>query len=194
MALSLDPFHAGAGALWLIGWRIVQAVGGSMLTANSAAILTDAFPREQRGMALGVNQIAALAGQFLGLVAGGLLAEIDWRAVFWVSVPFGLFGTVWSFRSLREVRAPRRARIDWGGNITFAVGHGARCSPRSPTASSRTAEHPPAGPTRSCSAASPRACSCSSRSASSRPAWPIRCSTCRCSASVPSARATWPRC
>ena len=93
-----------------------------MLIANSAAILTDAFPREQRGMALGVNQIAALAGQFLGLVAGGLLAEIDWRAVFWVSVPFGLFGTVWSIRSLREVRAPRRARIDWGGNITFAVG------------------------------------------------------------------------
>jgi len=95
-----------------------------MLTANSAAILTDAFPREQRGMALGVNQIAALAGQFLGLVAGGLLAEIDWRAVFWVSVPFGLFGTGWSIRSLREVRAPRRARIDWGGNITFAVGTG----------------------------------------------------------------------
>jgi MFS family permease len=122
VALSFDPFHAGAGALWLIGWRIVQAVGGSMLTANSAAILTDAFPREQRGMALGVNQIAALAGQFLGLVAGGLLAEIDWRAVFWVSVPFGLFGTVWSIRSLREVRAPRRARIDWGGNLTFALG------------------------------------------------------------------------
>jgi MFS family permease len=125
VALSFDPFHASAGALWLIGWRIVQAVGGSMLTANSAAILTDAFPREQRGMALGVNQISALAGQFLGLVAGGLLAEIDWRAVFWVSVPFGLFGTVWSIRSLREVRAPRRARIDWGGNITFAVGTGA---------------------------------------------------------------------
>jgi MFS family permease len=108
VALSFDPFRARAGALWLIGWRIVQAVGGSMLTANSAAILTDAFPREQRGMALGVNQIAALAGQFLGLVAGGLLAEIDWRAVFWVSVPFGLFGMVWSIRSLREVRAPRR--------------------------------------------------------------------------------------
>ena len=122
VALSFDPFQASAGALWLIGWRVVQAVGGSMLTANSAAILTDAFPREQRGMALGVNQIAALAGQFLGLVVGGLLAEIDWRAVFWISVPFGLFGTLWSLRSLREVRAPRPARIDWGGNLTFAAG------------------------------------------------------------------------
>jgi MFS family permease len=122
VALSFDPFHAGSGAMWLIGWRIVQAVGGSMLTANSAAILTDAFPREQRGMALGINQITALAGQFLGLVVGGLLAEIDWRAVFWVSVPFGILGTVWSIRSLREIGEPRRARIDWGGNVTFAVG------------------------------------------------------------------------
>ena len=122
VALSFDPFHAGGGALWLIGWRIVQAVGGSMLTANSAAILTDAFPTEQRGMALGVNQITALAGQFLGLVVGGLLAEIDWRAVFWVSVPFGLLGTIWSIRSLREVGTPKRAKVDWGGNITFATG------------------------------------------------------------------------
>ncbi|MEW2499665.1 MFS transporter [Amycolatopsis sp. CA-161197] len=124
VALSFDPFHGGQGALWLIGWRIVQAVGGSMLTANSAAILTDAFPREQRGMALGINQITALAGQFLGLVVGGLLAEIDWRAVFWVSVPFGILGTVWSIRSLREIGKPRRARVDWGGNITFALGTG----------------------------------------------------------------------
>ncbi|MEU4671527.1 MFS transporter [Amycolatopsis sp. NPDC023774] len=124
VALSFDPFHGGQGALWLIGWRIVQAVGGSMLTANSAAILTDAFPREQRGMALGINQITALAGQFLGLVAGGLLAEIDWRAVFWVSVPFGILGTVWSIRSLREIGKPRRARVDWGGNVTFALGTG----------------------------------------------------------------------
>ncbi|WIX84087.1 MFS transporter [Amycolatopsis carbonis] len=124
VALSFDPFHGGQGALWLIGWRIVQAVGGSMLTANSAAILTDAFPREQRGMALGINQITALAGQFLGLVVGGLLAEIDWRAVFWVSVPFGILGTVWSIRSLREIGKPRRARVDWGGNVTFALGTG----------------------------------------------------------------------
>jgi MFS family permease len=122
VALSFDPFHGGSGALWLIGWRVLQAFGGSMLSANSAAILTDAFPAEQRGMALGVNQISALAGQFLGLVAGGLLAELDWRAVFWISVPFGLLGTVWSYRSLREVGSPRRARIDWAGNLTFAAG------------------------------------------------------------------------
>jgi MFS family permease len=122
LALSLDPFRGSSGALWLIGWRVVQGVGGAMLTANSAAILTDAFPLEQRGMALGINQITALAGQFLGLLAGGLLAEVDWRAVFWVSVPIGVVGTVWSYRSLREVGTPRAARIDWLGNLTFVSG------------------------------------------------------------------------
>ncbi|GAA4517488.1 MFS transporter [Actinoallomurus oryzae] len=122
LALSVDPFHGGSGALWLIGWRVVQGIGGAMLTANSAAILTDAFPLEQRGMALGINQITALAGQFLGLLAGGLLAEVDWRAVFWVSVPIGVFGTIWSYHSLREVGSPSAARIDWLGNLTFVSG------------------------------------------------------------------------
>ncbi|WEP00445.1 MFS transporter [Streptomyces sp. FXJ1.172] len=124
VALSLDPFRAGAGALWLILLRVVQAFGGSMLTANSAAILTDAFPARQRGMALGVNQITALAGQFLGLLAGGLLAAVDWRAVFWVSVPVSITGTVWSYLSLRETAAGGRGRIDWLGNVTFATGAG----------------------------------------------------------------------
>ncbi|QLJ02138.1 MFS transporter [Streptomyces sp. NEAU-sy36] len=124
IALSLDPFRAGAGALWLILWRIVQAFGGSMLTANSAAILTDAFPARQRGMALGINQITALAGQFLGLLAGGLLAAVDWRAVFWVSVPVSVTGTVWSYLSLRETAAGGRGRVDWLGNLTFAAGAG----------------------------------------------------------------------
>ncbi|OIK27893.1 MFS transporter [Streptomyces malaysiense] len=124
VALSLDPFRAGAGALWLILWRVVQAFGGSMLTANSAAILTDAFPSRQRGTALGVNQITALAGQFLGLLAGGLLAAVDWRAVFWVSVPISVTGTVWSYLSLRETAAGGRGRVDWLGNITFASGAG----------------------------------------------------------------------
>jgi MFS family permease len=124
VALSLDPFRAGAGALWLILWRVVQAFGGSMLTANSAAILTDAFPARQRGMALGVNQITALAGQFLGLLAGGLLAAVHWRAVFWVSVPISVIGTVWSYLSLRETAAGGRGRVDWLGNITFATGAG----------------------------------------------------------------------
>jgi MFS family permease len=122
VALSFDPFHGGGGAMWLICWRIVQAFGGAMLTANSAAILTDAFPARQRGMALGINQITALAGQFLGLLLGGLLASIDWRAVFWVSVPVGVVGTIWSYRSLRETGERHRASVDWLGNLTFAAG------------------------------------------------------------------------
>ncbi|MER7274166.1 MFS transporter [Dactylosporangium sp. NPDC000244] len=122
VALSFDPFHAGAGAMWLILWRIVQAFGGAMLTANSAAILTDAFPARQRGMALGINQITALAGQFLGLLLGGILAAIDWRAVFWVSVPVGVVGTIWSYRSLRETGERHRSPVDWLGNVTFAAG------------------------------------------------------------------------
>ncbi|MGI8904412.1 MAG: MFS transporter [Solirubrobacteraceae bacterium] len=123
--LSFDPFAGSDGALWLIGWRVLQAVGGSMLIANSAAILTDAFPRDQRGLALGINQVAGLSGQFIGLVAGGLLATLDWRAVFWVNVPVGVFGTVWAYRKLRDDGKRHRARVDWWGNITFAVGLGA---------------------------------------------------------------------
>ena len=122
VALSLDPAHGAGGAMWLILWRLVQAVGGAMLMANSAAIITDAFPAEQRGMALGVNQIAALAGQFIGLVLGGVLSVWDWRAVFWINVPFGIFGTIWAYRSLREVGERRPAKIDWWGNLTFAGG------------------------------------------------------------------------
>jgi len=123
--LSFDPFHGTHGALWLIGWRFLQAIGGSMLMANSAAILTDAFPPERRGFALGTNQIAALAGMFIGLVAGGLLAAWDWRAVFWVNVPVGVFGTLWAYRRLRDNGERHRGPIDWWGNITFALGLGA---------------------------------------------------------------------
>jgi MFS family permease len=122
--LSIDPFLGGTAATWLIGWRFVQAIGGSMLMANSAAILTDAFPMEQRGLALGINQVAGLSGQFIGLVAGGLLAAWDWRAVFWVNVPVGVFGTLWAYHRLREVGTRSRGRMDWWGNITFAVGLG----------------------------------------------------------------------
>jgi MFS family permease len=122
IALSLDPLTGSHGAMWLILWRFAQAFGGAMLMANSAAILTDAFPAHQRGMALGVNQISGISGQFVGLLLGGLLAQWDWRLVFWVNVPIGVFGTVWAYRSLREIATTRRARIDWIGNVTFAAG------------------------------------------------------------------------
>jgi MFS family permease len=124
IALSLDPLTGTHGALWLIGFRFVQAFGGAMLMANSAAILTDAFPANKRGMALGVNQIAGISGQFIGLLLGGVLAAVSWRLVFWINVPIGLFGTVWAYKSLREVATTRRAKIDWIGNILFAVGLG----------------------------------------------------------------------
>jgi MFS family permease len=123
--LSFDPFAGTSAALWLIGWRVLQATGGSMLTANSAAILTDAFPADRRGFALGINQVAAIAGQFIGLVAGGVLAALDWRAIFWVNVPVGVFGTVWAYRKLRETGERHPSRIDWWGNLTFALGLGA---------------------------------------------------------------------
>ncbi|MFY9890122.1 MAG: MFS transporter [Streptosporangiaceae bacterium] len=123
IALSLDPLTGGQGALWLILWRVVQAFGGAMLMANAAAILTDAFPANKRGMALGVNQIAGISGTFIGLLLGGLLAAWDWRAVFWVNVPIGVWGTVWAYRSLREIATTsKKAKIDWAGNALFAVG------------------------------------------------------------------------
>jgi len=124
IALSLDPLTGTHGALWLIGFRFVQAFGGAMLMANSAAILTDAFPANKRGMALGINQIAGISGQFVGLLLGGVLAVVNWRLVFWVNVPIGVFGTVWAYKSLHEIATTRRAKIDWIGNILFAVGLG----------------------------------------------------------------------
>ncbi len=122
LALSLCPYTGSSGALWLIAWRVVQGIGGALLTANSAAILTDAFPAAQRGFAIGVSVIAGMAGAFIGLVAGGLLADVDWRAVFWINVPIGVFGTVWAYLKLRELGTKKAARIDWWGNATFGVG------------------------------------------------------------------------
>ncbi len=120
--LSVTWMSGTAGALWLIIMRVFQGVGGAFLFANSSAILTDAFPQSQRGLALGINSVAAIAGSFLGLLIGGILAPIDWRLVFLVSVPFGVFGTIWAYLKLVDngVRVP--ARIDWAGNITFGIG------------------------------------------------------------------------
>jgi MFS family permease len=178
--LSFDPFTGAHGAQWLIGWRVVQALGGSMLTANSAAILTDAFPADQRGLALGINQVAAIAGQFIGLVAGGVLAAIDWRAVFWVNVPVGVFGTVWAYYKLRDTGERHPGRIDWWGNITFAVGLSAiligvtnGIKPYGGHAMGWT------NPSARSSAAWP----CSWRSSWSRNGSPIRCSSSACSRS-----------
>ena len=111
-----------AAAWWLISWRIAQGVGGAFIMANSSAILTDAFPVRQRGMALGINGVAAIAGSFLGLVIGGLLGPVNWHLVFLVSVPFGVFGTIWGYFKLRDTSERRPAKMDWWGNITFAVG------------------------------------------------------------------------
>jgi len=120
--LSITWMHGSAGALWLILMRVGQGVGGALLFANSSAILTDAFPHNQRGLALGVNSIAAIAGSFIGLVLGGVLAPVSWRLVFLVSVPVGVVATFWAYRSLRELGERRPARIDWWGNATFALG------------------------------------------------------------------------
>ncbi len=121
--LFLTPGSGNTAALELIGFRLVQAVGGGFLFANSTAILTDAFPASQRGMAMGINQIAAIVGSIIGLILGGLLAVINWRIVFLVSVPFGIFGTIWAYRMLRETAVIRgKPHIDWAGNISFALG------------------------------------------------------------------------
>jgi MFS family permease len=120
--LSVSWMHGSSGALWLIGWRIVQGVGGALLFANSTAIITDAFPATKRGTALGINAIAAIAGSFIGLILGGVLAPINWHYVFLVSVPVGVFGTFWAYIKLHDTGVRKKAKIDWWGNITFAIG------------------------------------------------------------------------
>jgi MFS family permease len=122
LLLAIDWMEGRAGADYLIVFRIVQGVGGACLLANAAAIITDAFPVNQRGMALGINNIVGVSGMFVGLILGGLLAPIDWRLVFLISVPVGLFGTVWGYLKLEERSKPKRASMDWWGNLTFALG------------------------------------------------------------------------
>jgi MFS family permease len=120
--LSITWMTGQSGALWLVLMRVVQGVGGAFLIANSAAILTDAFPEHQRGLALGINNVAGISGAFIGLVLGGILGAIDWRLVFLVSVPVGVAGTIWSYLKLQDLGVRRRTSIDWWGNVTFAAG------------------------------------------------------------------------
>ncbi len=121
--LALTPGTGNIGALELIIFRLIQGIGSGFLLSNSAAILTDAFPANQRGRALGINQIAGIAGSFIGLIVGGILAAINWRLVFLVSVPIGIAGTIWAYTMLRETATIREhQKIDWLGNATFALG------------------------------------------------------------------------
>ena len=122
LALSLLPGHGDFAAIYLITVRIIQGIGGALIMANSTALLTDAFPPQQRGFALGINVVAAIAGQFLGLLIGGLLADTNWRLVFWINVPFGLVGTIWAYLKLRDTPTRVTHKIDWAGNITFGLG------------------------------------------------------------------------
>jgi MFS family permease len=120
--LTVTWMHGSSGALWLIIWRVVQGIGGAFLFANSTAILTDAFPANQRGTALGLNSIAAIAGSFIGLILGGLLGPVNWHLVFLISAPIGVFGTVWAYYMLHDTGIRKHAKMDWWGNLLFGVG------------------------------------------------------------------------
>src|SRR5215472_6001313 len=120
--LTVTWMHGTVAAIWLIVWRVVQGIGGAFLFANSTAILTDAFPSNQRGTALGLNSIAAIAGSFIGLILGGVLAPVNWHLIFLVSAPVGFFGTVWAYFMLHDIGVRKHARMDWWGNILFGAG------------------------------------------------------------------------
>lgn len=149
--LSVTWMQGTAGALWLIGMRVLQGVGGAMLMANSSAILTDVFPVQQRGLALGLNQVAGLAGSFIGLILGGLLAPVQWHLVFLASVPVGLFGTCWAYWKLRDTGTTEHSRPDWWPRCSGTT----RSSPCS--ARARSSSCPPTTPrTSPAGASSPR--------------------------------------
>jgi MFS family permease len=121
--LYLTPNSGDLGAQELIIFRIIQGLGAAFLFANSAAIITDAFPYNERGKALGINQVASLTGSLAGLILGGVLAVFDWRDVFLVSVPVGVFGTVWSYWKLKEIATIRKGqKLDIWGNVTWGAG------------------------------------------------------------------------
>ncbi len=169
--LAVTWLTGTAGAIWLIVMRIGQGVGGAMLFANSSAIITDAFPADKRGLGLGINNVAAIAGSFIGLVLGGLLAPVEWHLVFLVSVPFGILGTVCAYVKLED-----RGRAHAGQDRLAGQRHlRRRPHPRSwsgsPTACCPTAGTPWAGPVPSCWPRSSAAWPSWSSSGSSRPRW-----------------------
>jgi MFS family permease len=191
--LAATWMHGTAGALWMVIMRVLEGVGGAMLLANSNAIITDAFPVEQRGLALGLNQVAGIAGSFLGLILGGLLAPVEWHLVFLVSVPFGVFGTFWAYWKLHDTCVRHPGRLDWWGNLTFATGliavlvgitYGIQ----------PYGGHAMGWTNRWCLPCSWAACSYWESSVRSRPGYLSRCSSCGCSASAHSPRETWPAC
>ena len=155
LLLAVDWMTGRAGATYLIVFRIVQGVGGACLLANAAAIITDAFPANQRGMALGINNIVGVSGMFVGLVLGGLLAPINWRLVFLISVPVGLFGTVWAYLKLEERSEPQAGADRLVGQHHLRARAGAGDGRRHLRHPPATAATPPAGPARACS----RSCS-----------------------------------
>jgi MFS family permease len=192
LLLTIDWMTGRSGALWLLLWRIVQGIGGAFLVGNSGAILTDAFPPRQRGLALGINNIAGISGSFIGLVVGGVLAPINWRLVFLVSVPCGVFGTVWAYRQLRDLSERTREPVDWLGNVTFAAGM-ILLMVGITQACSRTMAAPWAGQARSLTGSSRPASRCWPPSCSSRPRSRTPCSALACSRSAPSRSGPSPR-
>ncbi len=193
--LSVTWLTGPAGALWIIIMRVFQGVGGAFLFANSTAILTDAFPENERGKAMGINGIAAVSGSFLGLLLGGVLAPVEWRLVFLVSVPFGVFGTVWAYLRLRDNGVRVAATVDWLGNTLFAVGLISLLT--GIVYSLLPYGGHPTGWTKPIPGCWPRS-PAGSRSSRCSPGWrprsPSRCSASTCSGSGRSPRATSPGC
>jgi MFS family permease len=192
--LSVTWMSGPNAALWIIIMRVGQGVGGAFIFANSMAIITDAFPAGERGFAIGINGVAAIGGSFIGLLLGGLLAPVEWRLVFLVSVPFGIFGTLWAYFRLHDNGMRIKASIDWIGNIAFAVGLVAVLTgivyglqPYGGHTMGWTSPFVLAA----CSAAWRRA---GRPSWSSSTTWTTRCSSSTCSGAGPSPWATWPAC
>ena len=119
---SLGAGFSGGGTELII-WRIAQGIGGAFLFANAGAIVTDAFPREELGLAMGTNTMVAAVGLVIGPVLGGALVSISWHWVFWFNVPFALLGSLWALTILRELAKPDRVRgYDFPGVLTFVAG------------------------------------------------------------------------